>query len=78
MAVEQTVQMLAPFVQIVDVRNHFSGLFRVPRGGIHNASKVKVDIKRCIEDIDAKQSYDDQNDGGSCVCITLLCQENQP
>ena len=51
MAVEQTVQMLAPFVQIVDVRNHFSGLFKVPRSGIHNASKVKVDIKRSIEDI---------------------------
>lgn len=51
MAVSKTIQMLAPFVQVVDVRNHFSGLFKVPAGGIHNKFKVKVDVKRSKEDM---------------------------
>ena len=51
MTVSKTIQMLAPFVQMVDVRNHFSGLFRVPAGGIHNKYKVKVDVRRSKEDV---------------------------
>lgn len=51
MTVPNTVQLLSPFVQIADVREHFSSLFAVPPGGIHNKKKVEVHVRRTAENI---------------------------
>jgi hypothetical protein len=51
MAVEQTIQMLAPYVEMSDLPYHLSRLFKVPVNGIHNKAKVKVDIRRSTNDI---------------------------
>lgn len=46
MAVDKTIQMLEPYVEQVDAPNHLTSLFTIPRGGIHDAFKVKVDVRR--------------------------------
>lgn len=51
MTVSQTIQMLAPYVEVAPVRGHLSGLFTVPRGGRHNKAKVKVHVRRGNEAI---------------------------
>lgn len=51
MAIEQTIQMLTPYVESVDVPYHLSSLFTVPQGGIHNKAKVRVHVRRSKRDI---------------------------
>lgn len=51
MSVDQTIQMLAPYVETSDNPLHLTQLFRVPPGGIHDKSKVKVDIRRSTNEI---------------------------
>jgi hypothetical protein len=51
MSVDQTIQMLAPYVETNDMPLHLSQLFKVPQGGIHDKAKVKVDIRRSTNEI---------------------------
>jgi hypothetical protein len=51
MAVDKTIQMLAPYVEMSDIPFHLSQLFKVPMNGIHNKAKVKVDIRRSTNDV---------------------------
>jgi hypothetical protein len=51
MAVDKTIQMLAPYVEMSDTPMHLSRLFRVPANGIHDKAKVKIDVRRATTEV---------------------------